>query len=183
MNACGKRLSRYDTFKSDLESALEKKQKNDAETETVDKWKQEIDNSILDGYFERFGAKYAERNLFRTILFYCKALTAMQKKAYDDSWEKDEKDANYQDEIALLQGDSSALRDLTTALSAFPNWYSVLKGNISRDAFYLKNFLSTEAFFFEHEDGLRGERTLNAKVRLFGVLYWFSKGLGRRRAF
>ena len=177
MNARGKRLSRYDTFKSDLESALEKKQKNDAETETVDKWKQEIDNSILDGYFERFGAKYAERNLFRTILFYCKALTAMQKKAYDDSWEKDEKDANYQDEIALLQGDSSALRDLTTALSAFPNWYSVLKGNISRDAFYLKNFLSTEAFFFEHEDGLRGERTLNAKVRLFGVLYWFSKGL------
>ena len=129
MNARGKRLSRYDTFKSDLESALEKKQKNDAETETVDKWKQEIDNSILDGYFERFGAKYAERNLFRTILFYCKALTAMQKKAYDDSWEKDEKDANYQDEIALLQGDSSALRDLTTALSAFPNWYSVLKGN------------------------------------------------------
>ena len=177
MNARGKRLSRYDTFKSDLESALEKKQKNDAETETVDKWKQEIDNSILDGYFERFGAKYAERNLFRTILFYCKALTAMQKKAYNDSWEKDEKDANYQDEIALLQGDSSALRDLTTALSAFPNWYSVLKGNISRDAFYLKNFLSTEAFFFEHEDGLRGERTLNAKVRLFGVLYWFSKGL------
>ena len=93
MNARGKWLSRYDTFKSDLESALEKKQKNDAETETVDKWKQEIDNSILDGYFERFGAKYAERNLFRTILFYCKALTAMQKKAYDDSWEKDEKDA------------------------------------------------------------------------------------------
>ncbi len=85
MNARGKWLSRYDTFKSDLESALEKKQKNDAETETVDKWKQEIDNSILDGYFERFGAKYAERNLFRKILFYCKALTAMQKKAYNDS--------------------------------------------------------------------------------------------------
>ena len=62
MNARGKRLSRFDVFKSDLEAKLEKIVNAAAET-----WKREIDNAFLDAYWKEFGAGLSERNLFRTI--------------------------------------------------------------------------------------------------------------------
>ena len=42
MNARGKRLSRFDTFKSDLESKLTKI----GNFSIIDKWKKEIDNNF-----------------------------------------------------------------------------------------------------------------------------------------
>lgn len=73
MNARGKRLSKFDTFKSDLELALDKNSKdylaNKDWIQVIDQWKINIDNEYLDKFWRKYGQDKAERNIFRLIIF------------------------------------------------------------------------------------------------------------------
>ena len=119
MNARGKRLSRFDVFKSDLESMIEKKG-----DKAGDIWKNEIDNAYLDAYWVKFGAGLSERNLFRTILFYVKMLILAKnlKSEYNDLWESDESRVNYSDVIAFIKDNAAALTVVCNLLSNFSAW-------------------------------------------------------------
>lgn len=156
MNARGKRLSRFDVFKSDLESKIERNGNIAGDT-----WKSEIDNAYLDAYWKKFGAGLSERNLFRTILFYAKALILAKNPndKYDDIWEKDESRVNYGDVIALIESDVNALADICHLLSNFDVWESY----VDDKELFVKSGSA------EH-DNILGYN----KVIIFGILYWFS---------
>ena len=156
MNARGKRLSRFDVFKSDLESKIEEIEHKNGEI-----WKTEIDNAYLDAYWKVFGFELSERNLFRTILFYVKGLISAKNIStrYDDLWEIDESNVNYNDVIDQIVTDSDVLTMICHLLSNFGAW---------------KNFFDdTELFInsgFTEQNNILGYN----KVKIFGILYWFS---------
>lgn len=156
MNARGKRLSRFDVFKSDLESRIEKIGHKDSE-----KWKTEIDNTYLDLFWNKFGFELSERNLFRTILFYVKELIAANNidVEYNDSWEVDDLNVNYYDVIEQIETYPDTLTKICHLLSNFNEW------NDSVD--------KTELFV---ESGVIEQNKILGynKVKIFGILYWFS---------
>ena len=162
MNARGKKLTRFDVFKSDFESCLERiLQKNANQGNLIKKWKEEIDNSFLDSFWAKFGADYAERNLFRTILFFVKSLiysSSADQKVYDSAWEKDDSRAIYSDIINYVENNPDTLSSLFNILSNFGNWeskatdYSLLIND---------NKYSPNIVFYK-------------KAYLFSVMYWFS---------
>lgn len=166
MNARGKRLTRFDVFKSDLESCLEKiPGKSEALSSLLENWKKEIDNSYLDSFWNRFQYEFAERNLFRTILFFTKAYISTQDPAnkLDDSWEIDEANVNYYDVIDAIKGDTTILVKVCTLLSNFDAWIDILKDT--------PLFLSPA---INDPTNIPGY----IKAKIFGVLYWFTNSTG-----
>ena len=157
MNARGKRLSRFDVFKSDLESMIEKKG-----DKAGDIWKNEIDNAYLDAYWEKFGAGLSERNLFRTILFYVKMLILAKnsKSEYDDLWESNESRVNYSDVIAFIKDNADALTAVCNLLSNFGVWETY----VSDVNLFVKNTLYVA----------QGKITGYKKAMVFGILHWFA---------
>ena len=156
MNARGKRLSRFDVFKSDLESKIEKIGHKDSKI-----WKSEIDNSYLDAFWKKFGFELSERNLFRTILFYVKGLISANtpNAIHDDSWETDESQVNYNDVIGQIETKSDTLTRICHLLSNFDAWNEYV---VDTDLFVKTS--DTE------QSNIKGYN----KVKLFGILYWFS---------
>ena len=156
MNARGKRLSRFDVFKSDLESKIEKIEHKNGEI-----WKTEIDNAYLDAYWKMFGFELSERNLFRTILFYVKGLISAKNIStrYDDLWEIDESNVNYNDVIDQIVADSDALTRICHLLSNFDAW---------------KNFVDDTELFVKSGSTEQNNILGYNKVKIFGILYWFS---------
>ena len=157
MNARGKRLSRFDVFKSDLESIIEKNGHNDGE-----KWKIEIDNTYLDLFWNKFGFELAERNLFRTILFYVKELIAAKKIGveYNDSWEVDDLNVNYNDVMEQIENCPDTLTKLCHLLSNFNEWKDLVD----------KCDLFVDSGVVIEQNKILGYN----KVKVFGILYWFS---------
>lgn len=163
MNARGKRLTRFDVFKSDLESSLEKiPNKSVVLSSLLEDWKKEIDNSYLDAFWNQFRYEFAERNLFRTILFFAKAFISAQNIAckYDDSWETDESNVNYYDIIEAIKCDTSILEKICAVLSNFDEWKDVLK--------------DTKLFIRSAIEAPESTRGYYVNAKIFGVLYWFS---------
>ena len=163
MNARGKRLSRFDVFKSDLESNLESKIEKieHKDGEIWKTWKTEIDNAYLDAYWKMFGFELSERNLFRTILFYVKGLISAKNIStrYDDLWEIDESNVNYNDVIDQIVADSDALTRICHLLSNFDAW---------------KNFVDDTELFVKSGSTEQNNILGYNKVKIFGILYWFS---------
>jgi len=156
MNARGKRLSRFDVFKSDLESKIEKIGCRDSET-----WKAEIDNTYLDAYWNKFRFELAERNLFRTILFYGKSLISAENASskYDDSWEIDDQNVNYNDVIAQMENDAVILTNICHLLSNFDAW----KDSVDATGLFINPTVSEQINITGYN-----------KVKIFGILHWFS---------
>lgn len=162
MNARGKRLSRFDVFKSDLESSLEKKStKLQTLKPMLENWKKEIDNSYLDAFWKYFGCELAERNLFRTILFFTKALISAQDvtKKLDDTWETDESNVSYYDVITSIVKDMSILEKTCSLLSNLDVWKTILNNS--------QLFVNS---INEDPTNIPGY----VKAEIFGVMYWFS---------
>lgn len=162
MNARGKRLSRFDVFKSDLESKIEKKEHKDGET-----WKKEIDNAYLDAYWNTFRFELSERNLFRTILFYVKGLISAKNIStrYDDLWEIDESNVSYNDVIDQIVKDPDALTRICHLLSNFDAWINFV---------YDKNSVNDTGLFVKSGSTEQNNILGYNKVIIFGILYWFS---------
>ena len=156
MNARGKRLSRFDTFKSDLESKLTKI----GNSSIVDKWKKEIDNNFLDQYWLKFGVSKSELNIFRTILFYVKMYITGLSDAnqYDESWEINTMNVKYNEVINYISSNISVLDGICEILSKFNIWYS----KISNSNLFVNNIEEKNINYYE-------------KAEDFGILYWFSK--------
>lgn len=160
MNARGKRLSRFDVFKSDLESKIEKIGHKDSE-----KWKTEIDNTYLDAFWNKFGFELSERNLFRTILFYVKGLISAKNTStrHEDSWEIDESNAKYYDVIDQIEADPDILTKVCHLLSNFNAW----KDLVENTGLFIKPSVTEQSNILGYN-----------KVRVFGILYWFSFDYG-----
>lgn len=163
MNARGKRLSRFDTFKADLESALDKRLKKSCRNknleEAVKKWKIKIDNDYLDGFWTVFGKEYAERNMFRLIIFLVKCLNCVKnKEIYNDVWEKNDKGATYKTEVETISSDAEKLNTVCGALETFSLW---------------KDKDPSIYGLLIQSDGSLKEFNHHLKVILFGVIYWF----------
>ncbi len=80
MNARGKRLTRFEIFKSELESAL-------PDSPLMDVWKEKIDNDWFECFWNYYGndaPQKAEHALFRYLLFVVSSLQAQQKS---EKWE------------------------------------------------------------------------------------------------
>lgn len=156
MNARGKRLSRFDVFKSDLESKLEKIGNVASYT-----WKKEIDNAYLDVFWKKFGAGLSERNLFRTILFYVKTLILAKNLSaeYADSWEAAELMVGYSDVIAFIEKNANVLESICNLLFNFEAWESYVKDT---------------GLFVKDSSAEWGKITGYNRVIIFGILHWFS---------
>lgn len=74
MNARGKRLTRFESFKNEFESALDKTNY----TQLCETWKDKIDNEWLDCFWERYSPETAEDCMFRFILFILRSLSARE---------------------------------------------------------------------------------------------------------
>ncbi len=72
MNARGKYLTRFETFKSEFESALDRIENS----ELRETWKDKIDNEWLDFFWLRYSHESAEDSIFRYILFILRSLSA-----------------------------------------------------------------------------------------------------------
>lgn len=164
MNARGKRLSRFDVFKSDFESRLEKTVsiKPGLDIAAIEKWKKEIDNSYLDCFWKKYGFELSERNLFRTILYLMKSLISAHNTnvVFEDSWEKDEFKVNYYDILEEVENKPERLSQICNVLSNFKNWEPILT--------------NSGLFIKENEDDYSEATTGYNKVIIFGILYWFS---------
>lgn len=133
MNARGKRLSKFDTFKSDLESALEERSKLEAKNglksasldNTIAEWKTNIDNDYLDYFWQHFHRDVVERNLFRVIMFYTKCLNLLRGATYDQSWETNDEEISYRAEINAIVADEMILCGICTLLGRFPKWINL----------------------------------------------------------
>lgn len=161
MNARGKRLSRFDTFKSELESALDKRIKENSTDDfliaTVDRWKQNIDNEYLDAVWSVYGKDFAERNIYRIIMFFTNCMLSIAGEKANDTWELNDKQAPYNTVVETLAIKSDVLNNVCNILGSFNSWY---------------------------EDPDMGELLLESdnartithyvKVRLFGILYWWA---------
>lgn len=163
MNARGKRLSRFDTFKADLESALDKRLKatpqNKELVNAAKRWNTHIDNDYLDNFWNVYGKDYSERNMFRLIMFLVKCLNcAKTKEIYSEYWEKNDKSVSYKAEVETISNNEEILNIVCGALETFNEWKN-------KDA-------SAEGLFFQ-KDGSLKEFHHHLKVILFGIIYWF----------
>lgn len=173
MNARGRRLTRFDVFKSDLESVLDKEYANN---QIVNLWEREIDNQYLDSFFRVFGKTNLERNVYRTILFFSKCLISIEKSGdvFDDSWEVHDSSCPYSDVISFLTSDLRNLETICRLLDTFPFWYD--RDNCILDSLTTKesSLLIPKNPLSDYEPKMiRGDN----KVKIFGILYWFSIGL------
>jgi len=164
MNARGKHLSRFDIFKSDLESALDKRlkeeEKNKNLIDAIDSWKINIDNEYLELFWKEYGKDFAERNIFRLIMFIVKCLNSAKNttQIYDDIWERNDENASYSEEIKIITGDENILHIVCNVLKTFNEW-----GNKDESkALLIKQEVKSDQFPFY------------LKVRLFGILYWWA---------
>lgn len=155
MNARGKRLSRFDTFKSDLESKISKSHISDA-----DKWKREIDNTYLDNFWAEFGKNNAEKNLFRTIIFYYKTLILIEtpNAQLENEWEIDSSNVKYNDVINYIERKATII-SICNILDNFQCWKSEALG---RGLLVNQNDNEEKMLFYN-------------EVILFGILHWFAK--------
>ena len=165
MNARGERLLKFDTFKSDLESALDKRLKSEPDNlllaEAIEKWKINIDNEYLDNFWEEFSVELVERNLFRLIMFFAKCLnTAQKKNYYNEFWEIDDSDASYEIEKQFIADNESILLAICKLLERFPRWKD-LDDCIKILLAKAKSEIRTITFY--------------EKVKLFSLLYWWAK--------
>ncbi len=157
MNARGKRLSKFDVFKSDLESALSKI--GNSNTYVIDLWKREIDNEFLDKYWAAFGVDYAEKNLFRTIVFFLKNSIVGETDTIDDEWELNVFKVKYNDLIKAIKCDMNLLNSLCILLSKFDVWKDLV---IDSDLFVKTGADEKKILYYK-------------KAEIFAILYWFSK--------
>ena len=161
MNARGKRLSGFDVFKSELEAALDQRIKkepnNDRLKKLTDIWKRKIDNEYLDAMWQAYGKQYAERNIYRTILFFVNCCLAMQKTD-EWEWEISDKNAPYKQIIAALASDTTILENVCSILGKFKFWKD------TDDKFgelLIKKDDSQSLPYY-------------VRVRLYGILYWWA---------
>lgn len=169
MNARGKRLSRFDVFKSDLEAALKKAAiaKGNADVVGIAKtWITEIDNSYLDIFWNEYGKEYAERNMFRLCMFLtnCLDLIANPAQEYDESWERNDKEMGYKKQIAQIAGDETILTILCKAMATVKEWRGKDEDD-SIDALLLTSDTLEKANEWEHY----------LRARVFGKIYWYVK--------
>lgn len=162
MNARGKRLHRFDVFKSDLESKLDSEYPDNP---FVDLWKKEIDNSYLDSYYEEFDKNNLERNVYRTILFFVKLLGGKRtdEGLFDDSWETCDQICSYSDVIETICSDIKNLNRVCKVLENYKYWKK------SDESAYLMIPKEADKDYVP-EQKIRGDK----KVKLFGILYWYS---------
>ena len=162
MNARGKRLSRFDTFKSELESALDKRIKENSADRvliaTVDRWKQNIDNEYLDAVWSKFGKDFAERNIYRIIMFFTNCTLSIMGEKSNDAWELNDKQAPYNTVVEALSVKPDILSNICNILGSYDRWYDK---DPNMDELLL-NSDSTKTI------------THYVKVRLFGILYWWA---------
>jgi len=98
MNARGKRLTRFEIFKSDLEDML-------PESPFSEEWKEKIDNDWSEffwNYYQSNAPKKAEHALFRFIMFISTSICSQQK---NEKWEiptDDIEQTDYSDAIDTL---------------------------------------------------------------------------------
>lgn len=163
MNARGKRLSRFDTFKADMESALDKRLKIDPQNndlaEAVKRWNTNIDNDYLDNFWKEYGKDYSERNMFRLIMFLVKCLNcAKTKEIYSEDWEKNDTFTSYKTEVETISNDEKILSIVCSTLETFNQWKN--KDASVRVLLYQRNDSQKE---FHH----------HLKIIFFGIIYWF----------
>ena len=162
MNARGKRLSKFDTFKSELESALDKSIKDDPDdsllSSTVDLWKQNIDNEYLDAVWSDYGKNFAERNLYRIIMFFTNCMIAATGGKSNDTWEANDKQAPYNAVVEAIASKPYILQNICNILSNYNMWKD-------KDRDMCELFLTSDN---------AKEITKYIKVKLFGVLYWWA---------
>jgi uncharacterized protein with ParB-like and HNH nuclease domain len=126
MNARGKRLSRFDTFKSELEAAIDKKAKSDPANmkwaETVDNWKRNIDNDYLDSFWSDYDKEFAERNIYRIIMFYVNCIIAINNGKSSDNWETNDKNASYTHVIEEIASNEFILSNICNMFGRYNHW-------------------------------------------------------------
>ena len=127
MNARGKRLSRFDVFKSDLEAALKQVAKENGKTDVdgvAKTWITEIDNTYLDAFWKSYGKEYAERNMFRLCMFLtnCFYLINNTQERYNEDWERNDKEMSYKEQIKQIAHDDHLLTILCNAMVALTEW-------------------------------------------------------------
>lgn len=168
MNARGKRLSKFDTFKSDLESALEERSKLEAKNglksasldNTIAEWKTNIDNDYLDYFWQHFHRDVVERNLFRVIMFYTKCLNLLRGATYDQSWETNDEEISYRAEINAIVADEMILCGICTLLGHFPKWINLTP--LTNELLLAGRWTGANTILYYD------------KVKLFGLLYWWA---------
>lgn len=162
MNARGKRLSRFDTFKSELESALDKRIKNNPDDNSlisiVDLWKQNIDNEYLDAVWSDYGKDFAERNIYRIIMFFANCMIVTTGEKTNDAWETNDKQAPYDAVVDVISAEPDILQNICNILGNYNDWKN-------KDADMKELFLTSDN---------AKEITKYIKVKLFGVLYWWA---------
>lgn len=169
MNARGKKLSRFDVFKSDFESCLENLPgKNQTLEILIENWKKEIDNSFLDSFWTKYGVNYAERNLFRTILFFVKSMiyasSTSGKEDYDSAWEVDESKALYSDIISYINANPNVFSNIYNILSNFNCWND--------------NAEELSLFIIPDTNTTKGNLRFDKRAQVFARMYWFSYSHG-----
>lgn len=164
MNARGKRLSRFDMFKSDLESAL-KKAANDAGKTDIDgnakMWVTEVDNDFLDNLWA-FDKDYCERNMFRICMFLagCFGLIRDNAAANNETWITNDTEVNYREQIKEIAGNEELLNALCRAFATFPDWSKL------DDA--VNDLLISSA----KRNKSNNNWVHNSRVRMFAIIYW-----------
>lgn len=168
MNARGKRLSRFDIFKSELEAALKRAAimagKHDIDGNAIT-WITEIDNDYLDAFWKEFGIEYCENNMFRLCIFISKCFELIKgtSNVYDEDWEKRYSDVNYKAQVEQIAQDEELLTTLCNAFNTFHIWKQ-----IDQDL---------KALFYSKGNGKKQleEWTHNTRVRIFAIIYWHAK--------
>ena len=164
MNARGKRLSRFDMFKSDLEFALKNVaiQEGKIDLEGCAKtWITEVDNDYLDNLWT-FDNVYCERNMFRICMFIagCFGLIRDHAAAYNDKWISNDSEVNYREQVKEIAENKELLPMLCKAFVTFPEWSK------EDDAVY--NLLITSSRLNKSTNNW----VHNSRVRLFAIIYW-----------
>lgn len=172
MNARGKKLSRFDVFKSDFESCLENlPNKTQTQDKLIEDWKKEIDNSFLDLFWNEYGVDLAEKNLFRTILFFGKsmifAFSKDSKAIYDSVWEEDESRATYTDIINYVNNNPDVFSKIYNILSNFKQWN--------------EKAVECSLLIDPALNAIKGNFRFDRKARIFAHLYWFSVADGMNK--
>lgn len=173
MNARGKRLSRFDVFKSDLEAALKNSAKESGKSDVdgiAKTWITEIDNTYLDSFWNCYKKEYAERNMFRLCMFLTHCFYLIDspkkegeaKKEYDESWEKNDKEMSYKEQIEQIAHDEALLAILCSAMDTFDEWRSK---DDCIDLLLLNPNATDKANEWEY----------HSKARVFGKIYWFAR--------
>lgn len=167
MNARGKRLSRFDVFKSDLEAALKKVAVENGKTDVdgiAKTWITEIDNTYLDIFWKSYGKEYAERNMFRLCMFLtnCFYLINNTQEKYDEDWERNDKEMSYKNQIAQIAHDEYILTVLCNAMDTFEEWRNK---DDCIDSLIIDPKTADKTNEWEHY----------SRARVFGKIYWFAR--------